>query len=313
MSLVIVGSVAYDSIETPFGTRERILGGSATHAALAASFFTDVRVVAVVGEDFGEEQLAVFHTRGVNTDDVERVAGAKTFFWRGNYDFDLNVAHTLDTQLNVFADFKPKLSSPSLACTNLFLGNIAPELQLEVRKQYTLSDYIALDSMNFWIESSKDALIRALQTVDVVLLNDAEVRLLTGEPNLVRAARKVRDWGASGLVVKHGEYGAALYSEAGVFALPGYPLETVIDPTGAGDSFAGGFLGYLAAHTEQALTDEVYRRAMAYGSVMASFNVEEFGCERVQRLTLSEISERFDDFRKLTLLDEYPLEWLLAR
>lgn len=305
--LVIVGSVAFDSVETPFGKRERMLGGSAVHAGLAASFFTQVRVVGVVGDDFGDDELSVLQARGIDSDDIERVEGGRTFFWRGRYDYDLNTAHTLETQLNVFADFRPKLSAASRAADTLFLANIQPDLQAEVAKQCQAAGLVALDSMNLWIETARESLIRILSAVDVVLLNDAEARLLTEEANLARAARRIRDWGPRILVVKQGEYGAALFSEDGFFALPGYPLETVVDPTGAGDSFAGGLLGYLDAHAGQPISDEVARRAMTYGSVLASFNVEEMGTERVQRLTSEEINERFHEFKRITHFEAIPI------
>lgn len=310
MSLVVVGSVAYDSVETPFGRRERMLGGSATHFALAASFFTQVRVVGVVGEDFAAEDLAVLAGRGIDTEDIEQVAGEQTFFWSGRYDFDLNTAHTLDTQLNAFATFAPKLSDLSKATPTLFLGNIQPDLQREVRQQCAVARLVGLDSMNLWIETARDSLVRTLAEVDVLLLNDAEARQLTGQANLVRAARQVAEWGPALLVVKRGEYGAALFSKAGFFALPGYPLETVVDPTGAGDSFAGGFLGYLAANcgdSDSPIDDGMARRAMTYGSVMASFNVEEFGTERVRRLTTAEINARFQEFKRITEFEAVPI------
>jgi sugar/nucleoside kinase (ribokinase family) len=307
MSLVVVGSIAFDAVRTPFGERERMLGGSAVHFSLAASFFTDVRVVGPVGEDFGAEQYAVLRDRGVNTDDIERVAGGKTFFWRGHYDYDLNTAHTDDTQLNVFGDFQPKLSEDSRACQTLFLANIQPDLQREVRVQCTGAALAGLDSMNLWIETARDSLRQAISGVDIVLMNDAELRMLTEEPNLLRAARSVMAMGPRMVVAKQGEYGAALYTAHGVFALPAYPLETVVDPTGAGDSFAGGFLGYLDAHAGD-LDDQTLRRAMTYGSVLASFNVEEFGTERVRRLTTDEINRRFDEFREMTHVETLPVE-----
>jgi sugar/nucleoside kinase (ribokinase family) len=300
MSLTCVGSVAFDAVETPFGTRERMLGGSATHFSLAASFFTEVRVVGVVGDDFGDEELRVFSQRGVDCGDIERVVGGRTFFWRGRYDYDLNAAHTLDTQLNVFAEFDPKLSAASKSATTLFLGNIQPGLQRAVRSQCGGAALVALDSMNYWIETEREALVAAISEVDCVLLNDAEIRMLAHEPSLALAARTIRGWGPEFVVVKQGEYGAALFTNEGFFALPGYPLERVLDPTGAGDSFAGGFLGFLDAHAGEPLTESLVRRAMVYGSVLGSFNVEAFGTERMHRLTLGEIAERFDEFKRIT-------------
>lgn len=306
MSLLVVGSVAFDAVETPFGKRERMLGGSATHFSLSASFFTDVRVVGVVGGDFGEEEMSVFRERGINTDDIERVEDGKTFFWSGRYEFDLNTAHTLDTQLNVFADFRPKLSDESKRARMVFLGNIQPDLQSEVREHLGGAELVALDTMNYWITSVPEQVEAAIRRVDVVIINDAEARMLSGEPNLIKAARKILSWGPRALVVKRGEYGAAMFTKDSYFAIPAYPLESVFDPTGAGDTFAGGFMGYLASH--QNIDDETFRRAIIFGSVMASFNVEEFGTERVRRLTHEEINQRFRDFKRMTHFEEIPFE-----
>jgi sugar/nucleoside kinase (ribokinase family) len=303
MALTVVGSIAFDSVRTPFGERERMLGGSAVHFALAASFFTEVRVVGPVGDDFGEEELKVLEGRGVITDDIERVSGGKTFFWRGHYEYDMNVAHTDDTQLNVFADFDPKLSARSRETEMLFLGNIQPELQQRVRTSCRHAEFAALDSMNLWIETEREALKRAIAEVDCLLLNDAEIRELTGEPNLARAARVAMEMGPGVIVAKRGEYGAALFTRDDFFAIPGYLLEDVRDPTGAGDSFAGGFLGYLdgrRAAGDPLLDPGALRQAMAYGSVLASFNVEDFGIERVRSLTKDEIEQRLRDFRRIT-------------
>ncbi len=304
--LTVVGSIAFDSVRTPFGERDRMLGGSAVHFALAASFFTRVRIVGPVGEDFGADEIAVLEERGVETDDIERVAGGETFFWRGHYEHDLNVAHTDDTQLNVFADFEPKLSAASQDADVLFLGNIQPELQREVRGQSS-ARLVALDSMNLWIETTRDSLVTAIGDVDCLMLNDAELRMLTEEANLARAARSAMEMGPGVVVAKRGEYGAALFTDEGFFAIPGYLLEDVRDPTGAGDSFAGGFLGYLDGHASELTSEPDLRRAMAYGSVMASFNVEDFGTERVSRLTLHEVEERLRDFKRLTHFEEQPI------
>jgi sugar/nucleoside kinase (ribokinase family) len=305
MTLVVVGSIAFDAVKTPFGERERMLGGSAVHFSLAASFFTDVRVVGPVGDDFGDSEYEVLRERGVNTDDIERVEGGRTFFWRGEYEWNLNVRHTLDTQLNVFGEFEPKLSDASKRADLIFLANIQPDLQRDVRDQCRDARLAALDSMNLWIETARESLVRTIGTVDVVILNDDEIRMLTEQPTLMRAARDVMDMGPHTVVVKQGEYGACLFTGEGFFSLPAYPLETVIDPTGAGDSFAGGFLGYLAAQ-DYAVDEATLRRAMTYGSVLASFNVEEFGVERVRRLTREEIEERYGDFRRMTVIDEVP-------
>jgi sugar/nucleoside kinase (ribokinase family) len=298
--------VAFDAVETPFGKRERMLGGSATHFSLSASFFTDVRVVGVVGGDFGEEEMSVFRERSVNTDDIERVESGKTFFWSGRYDFDLNTAHTLDTQLNVFADFRPKLSDESKRARMVFLGNIQPDLQSEVREQVRGAELVALDTMNYWITTVPSEVEAAIRRVDVVIINDAEARQLSGEPNLIKAARKILSWGPRALVVKRGEYGAAMFTRDSYFAIPAYPLESVFDPTGAGDTFAGGFMGYLASR--ESVDDAALRRAIIFGSVMASFNVEEFGTERVRRLTHEEINKRFRDFKRMTHFEEIPFE-----
>ncbi|HKN93361.1 MAG TPA: PfkB family carbohydrate kinase [Thermoleophilaceae bacterium] len=307
MSLVVVGSIAFDAVKTPFGEREKMLGGSAVHFSLAASFFTDVRVVGPVGDDFGDPEYEVLHSRGVNTDDIERVDGGQTFFWRGRYEYDLNTAHTEDTQLGVFGEFDPKLSDASRSAGTLFLANIQPDLQRRVRELCDGAQMAGLDSMNLWIDTARDSLVQTIGVVDLVFMNDAEIRMLTEEPNLVRAARKVMEMGPRVVVAKQGEYGAALFTESGFFALPAYPLETVIDPTGAGDSFAGGFLGYLASQGEGAAEDDTeLRRAMTYGSTLASFNVEEFGTERVSRLTREEIDERFEDFRHITAIEGIP-------
>jgi len=305
MSLVVVGSVAFDSVRTPFGERERMLGGSAVHFSLAASFFTDVRVVGVVGDDFGPKQEDILLERGIDTGDLERVEGGRTFFWRGHYDLDLNMAHTDETQLNVFGEFEPKLSRESREGEALFLANIQPDLQRRVREQCTAARFTGLDSMNLWIQTARESLVRTIAGVDAVFMNDAEVRMLTDEPNLVRAARAVMAMGPRLVVAKQGEYGAALFSADGYFALPAYPLETVMDPTGAGDSFAGGFLGYLTSQ-EGDQGNAALRRAMTYGSVLASFNVEEFGTDRVRRLTREEIDERYAEFRRMTALGAIP-------
>jgi sugar/nucleoside kinase (ribokinase family) len=311
MSLTVVGSIAFDSVRTPFGERDRMLGGSAVHFSLAASFFTDVRVVGPAGEDFGEDEFAVLHDRGVNTDDIERIEGGKTFFWKAHYEYDMNVAHTDDTQLNVFADFDPKLSEGSRSAELLFLGNIQPELQRRVRASCRHAEFVALDSMNLWIDTERESLIAAMAEVDCILLNDAEIRELTGQSNLARAARAAMEIGPGVIVAKRGEYGAALFSRDEFFAIPGYLLEDVRDPTGAGDSFAGGFLGYLdsrRAAGDSVLDHRVLRQAMAYGSVLASFNVEDFGTERVRDLTREEIDDRLRDFRRITHFEAEPAE-----
>jgi sugar/nucleoside kinase (ribokinase family) len=284
-----------------------MLGGSAVHFALAASYFCDVRVVGPVGGDFGDEDYEVLHAHGVNTSDIERVEDGKTFFWRGEYGWDLHTRETLDTQLGVFGDFQPKLSAESRGADVLFLANIQPDLQREVREQCPDARLVGLDSMNLWIDAARDSLLRTIGGVDLLMMNDAELRQLTQKPNLVQAARDLMDLGPRSVVAKLGEYGASLYTREGFFSLPAYPLETVIDPTGAGDSFAGGFFGYLASQGENAAEDEgALRRAMTYGSVLGSFNVEEFGVERVQRLTREEIDERFAEFKRITSFEEVP-------
>ncbi len=308
MSITVVGSIAYDTVKTPFGERKRMLGGAAVHFALAAAFFDEVRVVGPVGDDFGEAELDVMRRRGVDIVDVERIAGGKTFFWHGEYGWDLNSRETHDTQLGVFEGFAPKLSPGSRASDVLFLANIQPDLQREVRAQLPDAKFVALDSMNLWIDIARDSLVSAIENVDCVVLNDAELRQLTGKPNLISAAREVLAWkpaeggarGPSVIIAKQGEYGAALVTQDGFFALPAYPLETVIDPTGAGDTFAGGFVGFIAANLQAGLSDGLLRRAMAHATVLASFNVEEFGTERVQRLTQPEIAARMDELHAIT-------------
>jgi len=307
MSLTVVGSVAFDAVETPFGKRERMLGGAATHFSLSASNFTDVRMVGVVGNDFTENEFDLLHSKNINTDDVERVADGKTFFWRGRYDFDLNTAHTLDTQLNVFETFHPKLSDGSRNASFVFLANIFPTTQKQVREQCPNAKFVAMDTMNYWISSMKDSVIETVKTVDCVIINDAEARQLADEPNIHRAAKKIIEIGnLKALVIKRGEYGAALFTGNNYFAIPAYPLESVFDPTGAGDTFAGGFMGYLASH--DSIDEETMRRAMIFGSVMASFNVEEFGTERVARLTQDEINGRFREFKQITHFEEVLFE-----
>ena len=306
MSLLVVGSVAYDAVETPFGKCEQMLGGSAAHFSISASYFTDVRIVGVVGGDFRDEERSVLNSHKINIDDLELVPDGKTFRWFGRYDYDLNVAHTLDTHLNVFADFKPKLSEASKKSRLLFLGNIQPDLQREVREQMPGAELVALDTMNLWIENTKESLLKTIRGVDVVIINDAEARQLTEIPNLIKAARTILSWGPKALIVKRGEYGAALFTADSYFAIPAYPLESVFDPTGAGDTFAGGFMGYLSS--QEKLDEAAMRRAMIFGSVMASFNVEEFGTDRVRRLTHDEINQRFRSFKQMTNFEEIPFE-----
>ncbi len=307
MSITVVGSVAFDAVKTPFGERERMLGGAATYFALAASFFDQVHVVGRVGEDFGDEDLAVVALRGTDVGDIERVPGGKSFFWAGEYGWDLNSRETLDTQLGVFEDFQPRLSDASRACDSLFLANIQPELQLSVLEQCGETRFVAMDSMNFWIDSAPDALREVIRRVDCVVLNDAELRQLTGRPSIVGAAREVISMGPSVVVAKEGEYGAALITAEDFFALPAFPLETVVDPTGAGDTFAGGFVGYIARQLDGPLTESLLRQAMAYGTALASFTVEEFGTERIERLTAGEVDVRVEELRRITQFEHAPV------
>jgi sugar/nucleoside kinase (ribokinase family) len=306
MSLLVVGSVAFDTVETPFGKRERMLGGSASHFSISASFFADVRVVAVVGGDFGDDERGVFARHNIDTTDLELIPEGETFRWFGRYEYDLNVAHTLDTHLNVFAGFQPKLSNGSKGARLVFLGNIQPDLQRGVREQVPDAELVALDTMNLWINTSRESLQKTIEVVDLMIINDAEARQIADQPNLIKAARKILSWGPHTLIVKRGEYGAAMFTRNEYFAIPAYPLESVFDPTGAGDTFAGGLMGYLAS--QEQLDEAALRRAMIFGSVMASFNVEEFGTERVQRLTHDEINQRFRDFKRFTHFEEIPFE-----
>lgn len=303
MSILVVGSVAFDALETPFGKVDRCIGGSATYFSVAASFFTNVDLVAVVGEDFTDDDASVFQGRKINIDGLERVKGARTFFWSGEYGYDLNVAKTRDTQLNVFADFKPRLSEAQQNPDVLFLANIDPELQYDVLQQAGKPRLIALDTMNYWISSKHDALERIFREVNLVIINEAEVRQFTGEANLVKACRQILDLGPSTLVVKRGEYGVLMITKTAIFAAPAYPLENVFDPTGAGDTFAGGFLGYLASRSE--IHDKELRRAIIFGSVLASFTVEKFSLDRLREISINEIHERYQDFRVLTHFEDF--------
>ncbi len=297
MSLLVVGSVAIDSVKTPFGERKRSLGGAATHFSASASYFADTSVVGVIGEDFTEEDKAVFRERNINTENLQQIPGGKTFRWVGEYGFDLNSAKTIDTQLNVFGDFKPQLSAAAKKSPYLFLANIQPTLQREVREQVDCK-FVAMDTMNYWIASAREELMKTLAVVDALIINDAEARELAGDSNLIKAAKKILTFGPKMLIVKRGEYGAALFTKDSYFATVAFPLESVFDPTGAGDSFAGGFMGYIAKHDN--LDEGTIRRAIIHGSVMASFNVEEFSCDRLRRLTRPEIAARVEEFRKLT-------------
>jgi sugar/nucleoside kinase (ribokinase family) len=304
MSLLVVGSIALDSVETPFGSREEVLGGSATYFSTAASFFGPVRLVAVVGHDFPEEHVRFLEGRGVDTSGLVRAPG-RTFRWKGRYEFDLNQAHTLDTQLNVFADFQPRLPAAHRESEFVFLGNIDPDLQRSVLDQVRSPRFVACDTMNFWIASKRESLLETLKRVDLLFVNDAEVRQLAGESNVVVAARKVLAMGPKAVVVKRGEHGALFFSGREVFAASAYPLEAVFDPTGAGDSFAGGFMGYLSRHGAE---HGVLRRAIVLGGVLASFAVEEFSLERLKRLTSAEIRARYAEFQRLSHFDDLELE-----
>jgi sugar/nucleoside kinase (ribokinase family) len=307
MAITVVGSVAFDTVETPSGRKERCLAGAATYFSLAASFFTNVRIIAVVGEDFGASEQAVFDAHKIDTAGIQHAPG-KTFFWQGSYLENLNEAKTLRTDLNVFAGFEPKIPETYRDSDFLFLANIDPVLQRRVREATPNAKLVAGDTMNYWIKDHKPALLEVLKGLDILLINDTEARMLAGNDNLVLAARAVMQMGPRMLVVKHGEYGATLFygsrpnaHHTECFKTPAFPLEQVTDPTGAGDSFAGGFFGYLASQRE--LTPETFRRAMFYGSVMGSFTVERFGTERLQQLTREEIDHRFNLFRELTHLD----------
>ena len=300
--ILVVGSVAFDSLKTPFGEASRIVGGAATYFSIAASFFSDVRVVAVVGQDFTDEHVQrVFGGRRINLDGLQRVPG-ETFRWKGEYSFDLNDRESLYTHLNVFADFTPRIPEHYRSSPFVFLGNIQPSLQLDVLDQVQKPTLVAADTMNYWIDRDPEELRRVLSRVDVLLINDSEARQLSGEWNLVKAARAIRLMGPRLLVIKRGEYGVLMSRGDGFFAAPAMPLESVFDPTGAGDTFAGGFVGYLASCPE--VSDEALARAIIAGSTLASFAVEDFGVDRLLRLTQEEVRVRFVEFKRLTHFEE---------
>ncbi len=299
--LLVVGSVALDSVETPFGKVKEVLGGAATYFSYSASFFAPVRLIGTVGDDFPAEHVQLLRDRGVDVGGLKTSHG-RTFRWTGEYGYDLNEAKTLDTQLNVFAEFRPSLDERLRRTPFLFLANIDPELQLDVLHQMAERPrLVALDTMNFWIQGKRDALLKVLAEVDVVTINDAEARQLAGEPNLVKAARVIAGMGPKTIVIKRGEYGAMLVANGAFFVVPAYPLESVYDPTGAGDTFAGGFMGYVAS--QEQVTASTLRRAMVYGSVMASFTVEDFSLERLKRLRPAELEERYRAFHDLVRLE----------
>ncbi|MBI4817330.1 MAG: bifunctional hydroxymethylpyrimidine kinase/phosphomethylpyrimidine kinase [Deltaproteobacteria bacterium] len=302
MSVLVVGSVALDSVETPFGKRPNALGGSATYFSTAASLLTDVQLVAVIGEDFPEEHVQFLKGRGVDLAGLRRVPSGRTFRWAGRYGENLNEAETLETQLNVFADFRPELPEHFRSTGHVFLANIHPELQLRVLDQVRDPKLVALDTMNFWIKGERAALLKVLKRADVLTINDGEARLLAGEHNVVKAAAAIRKMGVGAVVVKRGEYGALYFhDDTNLFWAPAYPLESVFDPTGAGDSFAGGFMGYMS----RVANSPVYlRQAVVMGCMMASFTVEEFSVDRLARVTKAELMRRFERFRQLTTFED---------
>jgi sugar/nucleoside kinase (ribokinase family) len=301
MSLLIVGSVALDSVKTPFGEAEEVLGGSATYGALAASYFTDVALVAVVGEDFPEAHREFLRRRRINLDGLQTQPG-RTFRWKGEYGFQLNEAKTLRTELNVLEHFTPQLPPDYRQAELLFLANIDPELQLHVLGQVKRPRLVVADTMNFWIERKRDALLRVLTAIDLLMINDGEARELAREANLVKAARWILSSGPKGLIIKRGEYGAMMFNQHRLFIAPAFPLESVFDPTGAGDSFAGGFLGYVAQSDD--LSDANLRRAVVYGSAMASFAVEAFSVDRLKAVTAEELEARVREFKLMTSFEE---------
>jgi sugar/nucleoside kinase (ribokinase family) len=292
VSITVVGSIAFDAVETPYGSRDRMLGGAATFFSLAASMFDQVNLVGPVGDDFGEAEMAVLRTRGANVDDVEHVAGGKSFFWSGRYHDNMDTRDTLDTQLGVFEHFEPKLSQGSREAEVVFLANIQPGLQLQVREQCERAEFVALDSMNLWIDIARDELVEIIGRVDCLLLNDEELRQLTGKPTVYTAAQEILGWGPSIIVAKQGAHGATLVTADSYVSLPAYPLELVVDPTGAGDTFAGGFVGFIASHAGGTFDDNVLRNAMAYGTSLASYTVQRFGTESLQAITPEDVDER---------------------
>ena len=298
--ILTVGSVAFDSVKTPFGEVSRVVAGAATYFSIAASFFTEVRLVGVVGRDFNREHFKVFENRRIDLAGLQQVAG-ETFRWRGEYSVDLNTRETIYTHLNVFESFRPEIPAQFRDSPFVFLANIHPALQLDVLNQVEQPKFVALDTMNYWIEGTPEELRAVLERVDVLVVNDAEVRELSGEWNLVKAARAIQRMGPRRVVIKRGEHGVLMTRDGGFFAVPGLPLETVYDPTGAGDTFAGGFVGYLAAAPD--INDEVVTQAIIAGSTMASFAVEDFGLTRLTVLMDSEVTERFAEFKKLTHFD----------
>ncbi len=303
MGILVVGTVAFDAIQTPFGKVDKCIGGSGTYFSVASSFFTDVALVGVVGDDFTEAEASIFKGRRINLDGLQRVKGEKTFFWSGEYGFDLNVAKTRDTQLNVLASFQPKLSDAQREPDVLFLANIYPELQYDVLKQAKRPRIVALDTMNLWIETKRAELERVIREVDLVIINEAEVRQFMDESNLVKAARGILALGPRAIVIKRGEYGVLMITKDSAFAAPAFPLENVFDPTGAGDTFAGGFLGYLASRSE--MNDREFRRAIVFGSVLASFTVEKFSLDRLREVTMPEVQQRYREFRSLTHFEDF--------
>jgi sugar/nucleoside kinase (ribokinase family) len=297
MGILVVGSVAFDSVETPFGKVDNVLGGSATYFSTSASFFTDVRLVAVVGDDFPQEHVDFLESRNVDLRGLARDPG-RTFHWKGKYGYDLNEAKTLETQLNVFETFQPEIPAEYSDSEYLFLANIDPDLQMDILQQVRSAKVVACDTMNYWIASKPEALRRVMENVDILVINDAEARQFSGEFNLVKAARSILSLGVKTLIIKRGEYGVLMFTDSSVFAAPAYPLEEVFDPTGAGDTFAGGFMGYLANTGDT--SEAGIRQAIIFGSVMASFNVEAFSLDRLRTLTYREIQERFRQFKAMT-------------
>jgi sugar/nucleoside kinase (ribokinase family) len=301
VSLLVVGTVALDSVKTPFGNVDNALGGSATYFSTSASYFADVRLVAVIGEDFPKEHTLFLKSKNIDTRGLE-VQKGETFRWKGEYGYDLNEAHTLATHLNVLATFKPNIVEDYKSSDVVFLANVDPEIQLDVLRQVMKPKLVACDTMNYWISSKLDALKRTLKEVDLLTINESEIRQLSGESSLVKAAKSVQAMGPKTIVVKQGSYGALMFNGHSVFSAPAYPLEAVFDPTGAGDSFAGGFMGYLASTMN--FSEASMRKAVIFGSVMASLNVESFSLDRLRSLEYKEIEGRFREFKKLTHFED---------